>query len=91
MAVSKRSIPHHLNEISSKLIQYIIKRYIKEEHLAHTATLLVSNVAISTKRDRSIRAKLVALNVNKDILSTNHLLSIVKISVQNSRDLKHYF
>ena len=72
IATSPRSIPYHLKERASKVVEDMIKQDVLEEHPTNEAAPWVSNAVIAPKQNGAIRMTLDARNVNKAILPTNH-------------------
>ena len=72
VATPPRSIPYHLKEQATKVLQEMINNDIIEEHPINEPAPWVSNAVIAPKPDGGIRMTLDARNVNKAILQTNH-------------------
>lgn len=72
VATPPRSIPYHLKEQATKVLQEMISNDIIEEHPINEPAPWVSNAVIAPKPDGGIRMTLDARNVNKAILQTNH-------------------
>ena len=66
------SVPYHLKEQVSRVIQEMINQDIIEEHPTNQPPPWVSNAVIASKTDGSIRMTFDARNVNKAIIPTNH-------------------
>ena len=66
------SVPYHLKEQVSRVIQEMINQDIIEEHTINQSTPWVSNPVIAPKTDGSIKMPLDARNVNKASIPTNH-------------------
>ena len=64
------SVPYHLKEQVSRVIQEMINQDIIEEHPINQPTSWVSNAVIAPKTDGSIKMSLDAHNVNKAIIPT---------------------
>ena len=71
VATPPRSVPYHLKEQVSRVIQEMINQDITEEHPINQPTSWVSNAVIAPKTDGSIKMSLDAHNVNKAIIPTN--------------------
>ena len=65
------SVPYHLKEQVSRVIQEMINQDIIEQHPINQPTSWVSNAVIAPKTDGSIKMSLDARNVNKAIIPTN--------------------
>ena len=76
IAIPQRSIPYHLKERASKVIEDMIKQEIVEEHPINEPAPWVSNAVIASKPDGSIRMTLDARNVSKAILPMNHSIPL---------------
>ena len=71
VATPPRSVPYHLKEQVSRVIQEMINQDIIEQHPINQPTSWVSNAVIAPKTDGSIKMSLDAHNVNKAIIPTN--------------------
>ena len=71
VATPPRSVPYHLKEQVSRVIQEMINQDIIEQHPINQPTSWVSNAVIAPKTDGSIKMSLDARNVNKAIIPTN--------------------
>ena len=89
IATPPRSVPYHLKERVSRVIEDMIKQDTIEEHPINEAASWVSNAVIAPKPDGSIRMTLDACNVNKAILPTNHPIPQIRTSKPNWQDVKY--
>ena len=71
VATPPRSIPYHLRDQASRVIQDMINQDIIEEHPINQPAPWVSNMMITPKADGSLRMTLDARNVNKTIIPTD--------------------
>ena len=72
VATPPRSVPYHLEEQVSKIIQEMIIHDIIEEQPINQPSPWVPNAVIAPKTNGSIRMTFDARNVNKTIIPTNH-------------------
>ena len=71
VAVPPRSVPYELQATVADSLENMTKNGVIEEHPSKEPAPWVSCIVIAPKDDGSLRVTLAALNLNKELISTN--------------------